>query len=316
VDKITGYDLNLFDFDYDLTFYVFFLNADDKVYGRYGGRDAKSAEDRLTLPGLRFAMQSALDAHRSAAKPKVAATQKKPLLAEQLPGAKKQNGCIHCHQVWEYRRAQAKSAGSFKRDDLWIYPLPENVGLSLDNNQGNKVRAVTADSPAAKAGLKPGDLVKSINGLSVNSFGDAQYALHRAPVKGSIPVVWQQSGKEMTANLEAAEGWRKTNVTWRPSMLDILPALSVYGTDLTPQEKKTLGLTEKRLAFVQDKTVGTDAAKMGVQKGDVIIGINNEPLEMTVLEFLGYIRRNFLVGDKITLNIYRNGKRLDLPGQL
>lgn len=316
MDKITGYDLNLFDFDYDLTFYVFFLNADDKVYGRYGGRDAKSAEDRLSLSGLRFAMQSALDAHRGPAKPKAAVTQNKPLLAENLPGAKAQKGCIHCHQIWEYRRAQAKTTGAFKRDDLWIYPLPENVGLTLENNQGNKVRAVKPDSPAAKAGLKPGDLVKSIHGVSVFSFGDAQYALHRASAKGPIPVVWQQSGKELTANLEVADGWRKTNVTWRPSMLDILPALSVYGTDLTPQEKKTLGLADKRLAFVQDKTVGTDAAKIGVQKGDVIVGINGEPLEMTMLEFLGYVRRNFLVGDKITLNIFRNGKRLDLPGTL
>jgi len=318
VDKISGYDLNVFEFDYDLTYYVFFLSPDDNVYGRYGGRDAKSAEARLSLPGLRFAMQSALDAHRNAPKAKAPIPVQKPLLAENYPAAKamRKGECIHCHQVWEFRRQQAKSTGTFQRNDLWIYPLPENVGLTLDNDQGNKVRAVKPASPAAKAGLKPGDLVKSLNGLPVFSFGDAQYALHRAPEKGPVPVVWQAGGKETTASLEVPDGWRKTNVTWRPSMLDILPALSLYGDDLTAQEKKTLGLPDKRLAFRQDKTVGKEAQRIGVQAGDIIVGINNEPLEMTMLEFLGYIRRNFLVGDKITLNVYRNGKRLDLPGQL
>jgi hypothetical protein len=47
--KITGVDLNVFDFDYDLTFAVFFLNAQGKVLGRYGGRDAAD-RDRCPLP--------------------------------------------------------------------------------------------------------------------------------------------------------------------------------------------------------------------------------------------------------------------------
>src|SRR5262249_36595503 len=112
------------------------------------------------------------------------------------------------------------------------------------------------------------------------------------------------------------DGWRKTNVTWRPSMLDILPALSLYGDDLTPEEKKKLGLAEKRLAFRQDKTVGAEAKKLGVQAGDILIGINHFALGRKRLDFLGSIRRNYLVGDKITLNIIRGDKRLDLPGKL
>ena len=36
--RIDGEDLNLFEFDYDLTFMVFFLSADQKVYARYGSR--------------------------------------------------------------------------------------------------------------------------------------------------------------------------------------------------------------------------------------------------------------------------------------
>ena len=36
-------DLRRFEFDFDLTWYAFFLNADETIYGRYGGRDATSA---------------------------------------------------------------------------------------------------------------------------------------------------------------------------------------------------------------------------------------------------------------------------------
>src|SRR5438093_12015904 len=63
--KIEGVDLRLFEFDYDLTWIVFFLNADEQIYGRYGGRDAASAESRISLAGLRNAMQAALDAYHS-----------------------------------------------------------------------------------------------------------------------------------------------------------------------------------------------------------------------------------------------------------
>ncbi len=38
-------DLNLFEFDLDLTMMIFFLNADERIYGRYGGRDADGVGD-------------------------------------------------------------------------------------------------------------------------------------------------------------------------------------------------------------------------------------------------------------------------------
>jgi hypothetical protein len=318
LERITGVDLQLFEFDYDLTWMAFFLNAEEKVYGRYGGRDAKSTDARLSLVGLRFALESALEKHKKDPKAKREDRPEKPLLAEQYAAAKKLGAreCIHCHQVYEFRRFDAKQAGSFKREDLWVYPLPENVGLVLDNDQGNTVRTVTADSAAAKAGLRAGDVLQTLNGFSVASSGDVQHALHRGPPKGELPLAWQRDGKPMTAKLQLAEGWRKTNWTWRPSMLDILPSLSLFGDDLTDKEKKALGLGEKRLAFRQDKTVGADAKKAGVQAGDVIVGIDDQTMEMTMLEFLAYIRRNHLVGDKITLNLIRDGKRVNLPIQL
>ena len=313
--KISGADLNVFDFDYDLTWVAFFLSADEQIYGRYGGRDASSADSRLSLAGLKYALQAALDAHRQARPQSPPPRADKPLLVEDLPAAKRmRNGdCIHCHQVYEFRRAALKESGKWRREDLWVYPLPENVGLTLELDQGDRLRAVAPNSPAGRAGLRAGDILRIVNGQPVSSFADVQYVLHQAPAKGRITISWERGGQTRTAMLALAEGWRKTNLTWRPSLLDILPSLTLFGDDLSAAEKKGLGLSAKRLAFRQQEPVHALARAAGVREGDVIIGIDDQALEMTMLEFLAYVRKNYLVGDRISLNVIRDSNRLDLP---
>src|SRR5262249_25916769 len=102
-------------------------------------------------------------------------------------------------------------------------------------------------------------------------------------------------------------------LTWRPSMLALLPSLSLSGDDLTAAEKKALGLEVKRTAFRQEKFIHREAKAAGVQAGDIIIGIDNQVHELPMLEFFGHVRRNYLVGDKVMLNIIRKDKRIDLP---
>jgi len=137
-----------------------------------------------------------------------------------------------------------------------------------------------------------------------------------APPTGKATIAWQRDGKNMDGTLILAQGWRRTNVTWRPSLLDMLPSITVYGSDLTPKEKKTLGLDEKRLAFRQDDPVHAAAKAMGVQVNDVIVGVDSKMLEMSMDQFLGYVRQNYLVGESLTLNVLRNGKRVDLNVKL
>lgn len=222
-----GIDLNVFDFDYDLTWMGFFVNADGKVYGRYGGRDPKSAAGRLSIAGLNHAMGAALQAHRQEAKAQAGNAPPPPVLPEAIPGIKKlqTDTCIHCHQIYNARRDNLVNAGKWTAEMFWVYPTPENVGLTLDNDRGNKVLTVAAGSAAGQAGLKAGDLLQTLNDLPVNSFGDAQYALHKGPDAGSIPVAWLRDGKPMKAALKVAAGWRKTDLKWRPSTRDLSPPL-------------------------------------------------------------------------------------------
>jgi hypothetical protein len=307
---ITGMDLRLFEFDYDLTWYVFFLNADETVYGRYGGRDATDAEARLSLTGLRYAMERALAAHKTP--PPAGPLTGRPQRAEDFVAARGHKGCIHCHNINEFRRADLKAVGKWDRDSLWVYPLPENVGITLDVDAGDRVKSVAASSAAEKAGLKPGDRLARLNSYPVASFADASYALHKAPAKGAIPVSWVRDGKEMAGTLQAADQWRKTNLTWRPSMLDILPSLPFVGDDLTAQEKKKLEIPEGRAAFRQDNRVDSTLADAGLRAGDVVVGFNGVTVEGAMGDLLGYVRRNHLVGDAVTVDVFREGKRVRL----
>lgn len=302
-------DLRVFDFDYDLTWYAFFLNADETVYGRYGGRDATSAEARLSLKGLRFAMSQALESHKN---PPTSPLAGKPVRAEDLAAAGKHRGCIHCHNVKEFRRADEQTAGTWDRNDIWVYPLPENVGMTLDIDIGNQVKSVRAGSPAERSGLKQGDILKSLNGYPVASFADATHALHKAPGKGAIPLTWSRDGQLRSASLEVASGWRKTDLTWRPSMLDLLPSPPFRGNDLTAGQKKQLGLPDNRAVFRQGEAVHATLTAAGLQPGDIVIGFDGQAVDGTHKDLLAHLRQNHIIGDAVSVNVIRDGKRIDL----
>lgn len=310
--RIAGADLNLFEFDYDCAWYGFFLTPDEVVLGRYGGRDAKSDDGRISVIGLKYAMEKALERYKAGVKPPT--ERPRPLHAEDYKAAKmrRSNECIHCHQVNEFRRADAKAAGTWNRDDLWVYPLPENVGLTIDVDRGDVIKAVAANSPAAKIGIKAGDMLITLNGYSVASNADVQYALHKGPKSGTIPIEWRHDTSPMEGKLEVSEGWRRTNLTWRASLLDILPSLPVSAEDLTAAEKKALGIPEKQAAFRQDKFVHSTLKAIGLKAGDVVVALNGKTVEGSMDDFLGLVRREHLVGDAITLTVLREGKRVDL----
>src|SRR5262245_39330647 len=171
---LRGVDLDGFDFDYDLTWSGLFLSADEAVYGRFGGRDANGPDKYLTLPALRQAMGRALAAHRDHRAP--APPKRSGPRAEDYAAGRRLSGraCIHCHQVYDFRNDERQTAGLWRLTDAWVYPLPENVGLTLDPDHGHRVLSVAAGSAAARAGLRDGDVLVSLQGRAVSSLADLQ----------------------------------------------------------------------------------------------------------------------------------------------
>src|SRR5262245_46473660 len=138
VINMRGVDLTRFDFDFDQEWAALFLAADGHVYSRFHAPSTDTVDQHLTLPALRRAMEAALQQHgergRAPARREAAA----PRTAEQYPAALRMhaNACIHRHQVHEFRREAEMAAGRWNKDDLWIYPPPESIGLSLDAVNG------------------------------------------------------------------------------------------------------------------------------------------------------------------------------------
>jgi hypothetical protein len=312
-----GVNLDIFDFDYDCTWYAFFLRPDGTVLGRYGGRDAESAGKWLSLGGLRHAMERALARHRSES----AATAPAPAkgrTAEQYPAARRlaEGACIHCHHINEFGREAELAAGTWRPDSVWVYPPPANVGLTLDPDRGDRVRAVAPGSAADRAGLRAGDRLVTVGGWPVASFGDVQYALHRAPERGTLRLTWERAGRPTRGALALAPGWRQADVSWRWSLQNFGPSPGVYGEDLGPAEKAALGLGAKQLAFRQGSFVPPLAQQAGIQQNDVIVGADGRHLELTARQFEVYVRLNYRAGDRITYNVLRDGKRRDVTLKL
>jgi predicted metalloprotease with PDZ domain len=313
-----GINLDLFDFDYDLTWAAFFMHPDGTVYGRYGSRDADSSDKQVSMAGLRFAMQQALIAHRGKTPQTLVQGMRSPRTVDQFPPAKrlKENACIHCHQVYDFRREALQAAGKWRQEEVWIYPQPENIGIRLDVEQGNRVTKVLENFPADRIGIQKGAVLVKLNGHSIGSQADVQYALHKSPTNGSIPVIWNWASETKQAQLELAPGWRRTDISWRWSLRGLDPQPGVHGEDLSGEEKKALGLSEKSMAFRQGNFVTPTARLAGLRQNDIIIGFDHKSLTMTARQLGAYIRLNYQVGDKVSLHVLRHGQRLDLTMEL
>ena len=115
-----------------------FLNADRTIYGRYGTRAGgrNDANTHISVPGFKKAMERALATHKGypANKEQLARyTSPRAEFAtpEKIP-TMRTNNCIHCHQVHDSLLRHKWEQKELKATDLFVYPLPERIGLKMD----------------------------------------------------------------------------------------------------------------------------------------------------------------------------------------
>jgi serine protease Do len=307
--NMRGVDLRIFDFDYDLDWAALILTPEEKVIGRFGGHDGPYPNRFQTFSGLRYALEQALKARRPVADA-VPPAKIKPDTVESYPAIEriKADACIHCHQAFDFRRQALQASGKWRKEMAWVYPLPENVGLLLDPQQGNRLDGVAADSAANRLGLKAGDVLRSVNGIRTASFADVQYALHRADSSSEIGVVWERAGQKREGILRPSAGWRVTDLAWRASTKKLGPAPSIHGEDLSDEQKKQLGLEPKHLAIALGPFLPQVARQAGLRQGDIIVGVDGKRLEMTAGQFDVFIRLEYQPGQKLTYNLLRGGR--------
>jgi S1-C subfamily serine protease len=289
------------------------MNSDGRVYSRYGQRNASGPDDLQSLKGLEHTMKSALEMHRRDARAREFAprSSERSITIREIGGRTRR--CYHCHNVRETLNRELVSSGKWDREQAYRYPPTENVGLTLEVDRGNVVAKVKEGSPADRAGLKKGDVLRRLGAVPVHSIADAQFGLDRAPGSGMVEVAWARGQEAMSGKLTLKSGWRKSDLSWRPSMWRMLPTVPVHGTDLTAEEKAMLGLKPDQLAVRQRPSVGAAGQAAGVRAGDILVGIDKELVGLDAEGLREFVHREYLVGDRVQMIVLRDGKRITLP---
>ena len=324
--EMKGVDLSLFQFDYDLNWAAMFINADGVVYGRYGTQSAAGPDAYNSIEGLGKTMRRVLELHaaypgnaaelrdkRGAKKPYRTALMMPGLRnKEKLRGATSRRNCIHCHDIHDAENFHAQKEGRLAKDMLWRYPLPDNVGLIIDPRDGVRIREVKAGSPAARAGLRPGEDVTHVGGQAITSIADIQWVLHHLPNRETTLEV--RGGETGARTLELRRGWKETDFSWRGSLWSVSPILRVWTPPLEKEKRRALGLRDDQGAlevrWINVQTAGGRAARDGgLREGDVIVELAGEPVKTTHQRFNMHIKLNYKVGDELPLTVLRGGKR-------
>ncbi len=100
----------------------------------------------------------------------------------------------------------------------------------------------------------------------------------------------------------------KGSTSGSPSPTAFLGVQTTNISETTPDVLQRFGVTVDAGAFVQEVTLGSAAASAGLQPGDVIVGIDSEPVESS--QDVGAVVRQRKPGDEIEISYMRGDQRL------
>jgi serine protease Do len=155
------------------------------------------------------------------------------------------------------------------------------LGLSVEpvreGERGVAVRGVTPDSPAARAGIMPGDVVVKVGDRDVSSPEDLIAAVARHQPGETLTFRVVRQGQE--TDLSVALGERPAA---RPPGGEGLGRpraggfLGVVAVPLTPAARQRLGVTADRGVAASDVMPDSPAARAGLRRGDVITTVDGQ----------------------------------------
>ena len=149
--------------------------------------------------------------------------------------------------------------------------LADSFGLKT--LEGALVSTVEPGSPAAKAGLEPGDVLLKFNGQRVDN--SAQLPVQVAEIKPGTTVKLELLRKGTTKELNVTVGeLQNTTVAQEETGTQNHGRLGLMVRPLTPEERQQTG---DNTGLLVENSSGP-AAQAGIQPGDVIVAMNGTPV--------------------------------------
>lgn len=164
---------------------------------------------------------------------------------------------------------QLIQSGEIKRGLLGIKGTEMSADLAkafnLNVQRGAFVSEVLPNSGSAKAGIKSGDVIVSLNGKTLNSFAELRSRIATTAPGTTVKLGLLRDGKPLDVEVTLD---KSTSSSASAEM--IIPSLQ--GATLSDGQLKdgTKGVT------IENVEKGSAAAQAGLHKDDVIIGVNRE----------------------------------------
>jgi serine protease Do len=207
---------------------------------------------------------------------------------------------------------QIVSTGKVVHAKLGVTVQEVNQGFAdsfgLPTPEGALVSNVERGSPADKAGLKSGDVIRKINGQKIIGSGDLPAVVGLATPGDKVQLeVWRQ-GKAVEVAATLGNAGDKVAAEDREAPTGAKLRLGLSLRPLDPLEKRQSGLPGGLL--IED--AGGAAANAGVQPGDVLLSVNGHPVNT-----IEQVREMVGKSDKsVALLIQRGEDKIFIPVRL
>ena len=150
--------------------------------------------------------------------------------------------------------------------------------LGLKRPSGALVASIAAAGPAARAGIKTGDVIVAIDGIVVDDPNSFDYRFVTKPLGGSAQISLLRQGREtaVTVALQTAPDTPREEVEIRARS----PFLGAKVANLSPALADELRLdTQSEGVVITDVADGSAAQSFGFRKGDIVLAVNNQRIE-------------------------------------
>lgn len=185
--------------------------------------------------------------------------------------------------------------------------IAPSLGLGKDV-KGALVASVTPDSPAARAGIKPGDVLTAIDGRPVED--PHQLALAVAGVKpgSEARIALLRGGDQETVTTKVATMPDEREASAAQDEAPQKGRIGVALAPLSPDLREQLDVPEgTKGAVVAEVAPDSPAARAGLRQGDVVVGVGNKPVSGPA-DAVAAIRTATSNGGGVALRVMRDGQ--------